>query len=56
MNELLEIIVTGTNRYATYINRNIETMEDEMKAFLEIKLILDINKSPSSEDYWSTDK
>ena len=56
MNELVEIIVTGTNRYATQKDRNIETMEDGMKAFLGINLILGINKSPSSEDYWSTDK
>ena len=33
-NELLEIIVTETNRYATQKGRNFETTEDKMKAFL----------------------
>ena len=33
-NELLEIIVTETNRYATQNGRNFETTEDKMKAFL----------------------
>ena len=40
MNELLEIIVTETNRYTTRKGRNFETMEDEMKAFLGINFIM----------------
>ena len=32
MNELLEIIVTETNRYATQKGRKFETTEIEMKA------------------------
>ena len=40
MNELLEIIVTETNRYTTQKGRNFETMEDEMKAFLGINFIM----------------
>ena len=51
MNELLEVIVTETNRYATQKGCNFETMEDEMKAFLGINFITGINKLPSLEDY-----
>ena len=53
MNELLEIIVTETNRYATQNGHNFETAEDEMKAFLGINFIMDINKFRSLEGYWS---
>ena len=53
MNELLEIIVTKTNRYTTQKGCNFETTEDEMKAFLGINFIMGINKLPSLEDYWS---
>ena len=56
MNELLEITVKEMNRYATQKGRNFETTEDEMKAFLGISFIMSINKLPSLEDYWSTDK
>ena len=56
MNDPLEIIVTKTNRYATHKGCNFETTEDEMKAFLGINFIMDINKLPSLEDYLSTDK
>ena len=56
MNELLEIIVTETNRYATQKGRNFETTEDVMKAFLEINFIMGINKLLSLEDYWLIDK
>ena len=56
MNELLETIVAETIRYATRKGRNFETTEDEMKAFLGINFIMGINKLPSLEDYWSTDK
>ena len=44
------------NRYATQKGSNFETTEDEMKAFLGINFIMDINKLPSLEDYLSTDK
>ena len=56
MNEPLEIIVTETNKYATQKDPNVETTEDEMKAFLAISFIMGINKLPSLEDYWSTGK
>ena len=56
MNVLLEIIVMKANRYATQKGSNFETTEDEMKAFLGINFIMDINKLPSLEDYLSTDK
>ena len=52
MNELLEIIVTETNRYATQKGRNFETTEDEMKAFIGINFIMGINKLSSLEDYF----
>ena len=53
MNELLEIFVKETNRYATQNGHNFETMEGEMKAFLGINFIMDVNKFRSLEDYWS---
>ena len=56
MNELLEIIVTETNRYPTQKGCNIKTMEDEMNAFPGINFIMGSNKLPSLEGYWSTDK
>ena len=56
MNELLEVIATETNRYATQKGCTFETTEYEMKAFLGIDFIMGINKLPSLEDYWSTDK
>ena len=56
MNELLEIFVMETNRYATQKGHNFETTVDEMKALLGINFIVGINKLPSLEDYWSTDK
>ena len=56
MNEILEIIVTETNRYATQKGCNFKTTEDKMKVFLRINFIMGINKLPSLEDYWSTDK
>ena len=54
MNELLEIIITETNRYAIQKGCNFETTEDEMKVFLGINFIMGISKSSSLEDYWST--
>ena len=56
MNEVLEIIVMETNRYATQKGRNFETTEDEMNALLGINFIMGINKLPSLEDYWLIDK
>ena len=56
MNELLEIIVTETNRCATKKGCNFEATEDEMKVFLGISFIMCIYKLPSLEDYWSTEK
>ena len=51
INELLEIIVTETNRYTTQKGCNFETTENEMKALLGINFIMRINKLPSLEDY-----
>ena len=56
MNELLEIIVTQTNRYAIQKGCNFETKEDEMEVFLGIYFIMGINKLPSLEYYWLTGK
>ena len=47
MNELLQTIVTETNRYTTQKGCNFKTTEDEMKAFLNEG----INKLSSLEDY-----
>ena len=51
INELLEIIVTETNRYTTQKGCNFETTENEMKALLGINFIMRINKLLSLEDY-----
>ena len=56
MIELLETIVTEMNRDTRQKGRNFETTEDEMKEFLGINFIIGINKLPSLEAYWSTDK
>ena len=56
MNELLEIIVTETNRYSTQKRCNFKITEDKMKVFLRINFIMGINKLPSLEDCWSTGK
>ena len=56
MNELLKLIVREKNRYAIQNGCNFETTEDEMKEFLGINFIMGVNKLPSLEDYWSTDK
>ena len=39
LNELLEIIVTETNRYAIQKGHNFESTKDEMKAFLGINVL-----------------
>ena len=56
MYELLKIIVTELNRYTSQKGHNFETTEDEMKASIGINFTMGINKLPSLEDYWSTDK
>ena len=56
MYELLKIIVTEMNRYTSQKGHNFETTEDEMKASIGINFTMGINKLPSLEDYWSTDK
>ena len=56
MNEPIEIFVTKTNRYDTQKGHNCGTTEDDMKPFLVVNVIMYINKLPSSENYWSTDK
>ena len=50
MNELLEIIVMETNRYATRKGCHFETTEDEM-IFLWINFIMGISKLLSLKDY-----
>ena len=56
MDKLLEVNLMETNRYATQKGRNVEAMEDEIKAFLGINFIMGMNQLSSLEDYWSTDK
>ena len=56
MDKLLEINLMETNRYATQKGRNVEAMEDEIKAFLWINFIMGMNQLSSLENYWSTDK
>ena len=50
MNELLEIIVMETNRYATRKGCHFETTEDEM-IFLWMNFIMGISKLLSLKDY-----
>ena len=56
MNKLLEIMVMEMNIYTKQKGYNFEITEDEMKTFPRINFIISINKLPSLEDYWSTDK
>ena len=44
------------NWYATQKGLNFEAVKNGIKAFLRINFIMSINKLPSLEDYWSTDK
>ena len=56
INELIEIIIIETNRYATQKGCNFQTTEDEMKAFLRVNFTMGIIKLPSSNNFWSTHK
>ena len=56
LNKLLSDIVSQTNLYATQKGRNFVTNLAEMKAFLEMNSIMSINKLPTMEHYWSTDR
>ena len=44
MTDFLEVIVTKMNRYATQKGCKFTATENEMKALLRIKFVMDINK------------
>ena len=56
LDELLDIIVVESNKYANQNGRNFETTKEEIQAFLGINFVMAINKLPCIGDYWSTDK
>ena len=56
MIELLEIIVTETNRYATQKGHNFETRDDEMESFHGINFMIGVNELPSWGGFCSTGK
>ena len=56
LNKLVAHIVSETNIYATQKGRNFVTNDAEMKAFLGMNSIMSINKLPTMEQYWSTDR
>lgn len=56
LERFIDIIVCESNRYAHQKGRTFETTNEEIMAFLGINYIMSINKLPSLEDYWSTDR
>ena len=44
MTDFLKVIVTEMNRYATQKGHKFKATENEMKALLRIKFVMDINK------------
>ena len=56
LNKLISHILSQTNLYATQKGRNFVTNDAEMKAFLGMNSIMSINKLPTIEHYWSTDR
>ena len=56
MNKLISHILSQTNLYATQKGHNFVTNDAEIKAFLGMNSIMSINKLPTIEHYWSTDR
>ena len=56
LNKLISHILSQTNLYATQKGCNFVTNDAEMKAFLGMNSIMSINKLPTMEHYWSTDR
>ena len=54
LDKLVTLIVTETNRYAQQKGRNFVTNAAEMKAFLAMNYIMDINKLPTIHRYWES--
>ena len=56
LNKLVLHIVAQTNLYASQNCCSFVTNDAEMKASFEMNSIMSINKLPSIEHYWSTEK
>ena len=56
LNKLVFHIVAQTNLYASQNCCSFVTNDAEMKASFEMNSIMSINKLPSIEHYWSTEK
>ena len=52
LDQLLQIIVDESNRYAQQKGREFQTNVEEMRAFLGINFIMTINKLPTIKSYW----
>ena len=55
LKELLEWIVEQSNLYAHQNGRNFTVTKEELKAFLEMKFVMTINKLPTIAEYWRVD-
>ena len=52
LEELIDLIVVQTNLYRQQKERNFIVYNNELKAFLEINYIKEINKLPTIVGYW----
>ena len=52
MEELLDLILKQSNLYALQNERKVLVTKEEMKAFLGINFVMEINKLPTIDDYW----
>ena len=55
LKELLEWIVEQSNLYAHQNGRNFTVTKEELKAFLEMKFVMTINKLSTIAEYWRVD-
>ena len=55
LEELLELIVEQLNLYAHQNGRNFTVTKEELKAFLGINFVMEINKLPTIAEYWRVD-
>ena len=54
LDELIDFIVTESNRYATQKGKVFTTTSEEIKAFLGITILMGYHKLPTVRSYWST--
>ena len=53
LEELLELIVEQLNLYAHQNGRNFTVTKEELKEFLGINPVMQINKLPTIAEYWT---